>query len=62
MLAADTPPPSYTITLTKEEWAKIGALLVQAPYKDAAPIIAHVIEQTQKQDAPPPKAAAPKKP
>jgi hypothetical protein len=62
MLAADTPPPSYTITLTKEEWAKIGALLVQAPYKDAAPIIAHIIEQTQKQDAPPPPKAKEAKP
>lgn len=42
----------YTVTMPDAAWTIVAQGLVQLPYKDAAPVIAELIKQTQAQDKP----------
>jgi hypothetical protein len=40
---------TYTITLTQEQWAVIGAALAEMPFKHAAPVVAELNKQVAEQ-------------
>jgi hypothetical protein len=43
---------TYTITLTQEQWAVIGAALAEMPFKHAAPVVAELNKQVAEQQKP----------
>jgi hypothetical protein len=40
---------TYTITLTQEQWAVVGAALAEMPFKHAAPVVAEINRQAAEQ-------------